>query len=542
LTSYEYDRYGHGEFKLKPVSELTVSKIIKNISTNAQGDDGLNLDMILLTLPRSLNTITTIINKSLETGVFPEQWKRAVIKPIPKTQHPLSYKDLRPISILPFMSKILEKVVAEQMTEYLESNGILPSKQSGFRKGRSTSTALADVVDDILAAQDIGEGSLLVLLDFSRAFDTIDTTLLLSKLAFYGFDYLTLKWFNSYLTGRSQYVKICKDDGSELVSRSLPVVRGVPQGSILGPILFIVYSADIIKHINNCNYHIYADDIQLYTSFKTNSTDTAVKNLNTDLQNISDWCNNNNLMINPSKSKYMILGTKKQVSKIASEMDSLDVVITGAKLERVNEVRNLGLIMDGSLRFEGHVLESMRSCFYRLKVLYRIRECLSVNMRVKLCETLILSKLNYADTVFNGCLLARTRRIIQRIQNACARFCFPVPRRSHITPYLNCHNMMNMDARRNLHFATLLFGVIKSKQPAYLHQKLVFSQRHIRQAPRLICPLHHSAAFRGSFRFAATKCWNDLPPPIRNSCTKVTFKLRLKKFLMDKQKFQHKQS
>lgn len=185
LTSFEFNRYSHSVFKLRPVSELVVSRIIRSISTNAQGDDGLNLNMILMTLPRTLGIITRIVNKSVATGVFPEQWKKGVIKPIPKTQGPVSYNDLRPISILPFLSKILEKVVTEQITEYLESNNILPMKQSGFRKGRSTSTALIDVVDDLLAARDAGEGTILVLLDFSRAFDTIDNSLLLSKLGSY---------------------------------------------------------------------------------------------------------------------------------------------------------------------------------------------------------------------------------------------------------------------------------------------------------------------------------------------------------------------
>ncbi|CAK1582481.1 unnamed protein product [Parnassius mnemosyne] len=179
--------------------------------------------MILLTLLRTLTVITRIINKSIETSVFPKQWKVALVKPTPKKPHPNEYKDLRPISILPFMSKILERVVCTQMTEYLEANNILPKKQSGFRKSRSTATALMDVVDDILSAQDVGEGTLLVLLDFSRAFDTINTTLLLSKLAYYGFDNLTIKWFASYLTSRTQFVKINKNNGSECISTTLPV-------------------------------------------------------------------------------------------------------------------------------------------------------------------------------------------------------------------------------------------------------------------------------------------------------------------------------
>jgi hypothetical protein len=185
LTFFEYHRHGSSTFSLKSVDELTVSKLIMSIGTNAEGVDCITRDMILLTLPRTLKVITAIINRSLQSGIFPDIWKVARVKPIPKTNTPAELKDLRPISILPFMSKIIEKVVCQQLAVYLAATNILPQRQSGFRSNHSTSTALLDVVDDILAGQDIGRGSILVLLDFSRAFDCINHNLLISKLAFY---------------------------------------------------------------------------------------------------------------------------------------------------------------------------------------------------------------------------------------------------------------------------------------------------------------------------------------------------------------------
>lgn len=142
-----------------------------------------------------------------------------------------------------------------------------------------------------------------------------------------------------------------------------------------------------------------------------------------------------------------------------------------------------------------------------LRVLYQVRKHLSVDLRIKLCDTLVLSRLNYVDTVINGCLLARSKALLQRIQNACARFCFPIPSRTLVTPYLNSSRMLKMDARHSLHFASLLFGVIHYQQPLYLFTKLKYSTRPTREAIRLICPRHgSSAAFRGSFRYSATKC------------------------------------
>ena len=533
LSDFETNRFSQAIFKLKSVDECTVSKIITDISTNALGVDGISRDMILLTLPRTIGVITAIINKSIQTGVFPDIWKDALVKPIPKINNPSELKDLRPISILPFMSKIVERVICHQLTEYLEASNILPQKQSGFRKGRGTATALLDVTDDILADMDVGRGAILVLLDFSRAFDTINHTLLLAKLAYYGFDSNALSWFSSYLCDRSQRVEASDSSGIKMCSEASAVTRGVPQGSILGPILFLIYTADITRSIKNCRFHLYADDLQLYLSFNHKDTISAVNQINLDLERISQWSDRNCLVLNPVKSKFMVMGTKSQIVKINSY--SPIIKINGNDLVCVAEARNLGVLMDNRLRFHSHVMEVVRSCFYRLKVIYKVRQYLSEELRIYLCESLILSKLNYADTVIGECLLSHTKKLIQRVQNACARFCFTIPPRTHITPYLNKSNLMNMASRRSLHFACLLFGVMRTQRPAYLFEKLKFSSRQVRMATRLICPKYKTTAFRGSFRYTATKCWNNIPPPIRNSCTLWSFKKYYKIHLLSTQ-------
>ncbi|XP_073955688.1 uncharacterized protein [Choristoneura fumiferana] len=194
--------------------------------------------------------------------------------------------------------------------------------------------------------------------------------------------------------------------------------------------------------------------------------------------------------------------------------------------------------MDGKLSFENHIVKVVSNCFYRLKVLYNIRDYLSVNLRVDLCESLILSRLNYCDVVYDGCIVGRSKRLLQRVQNACARFCFRVPSRSHITPYLNAANLLNMPARRRMHLATLLFGVRRYRTPLYLHNKIVWSRSERRSAMALV-PKHRTAAFRGSFKFAASKCWNDIPPPIQGASSGYTFKRKLKEYLLTLQKSLH---
>lgn len=534
LTSYCFDRFSHTQFNLEPVDEKTVFKIIRNITTNASGVDGISLNMLMLTLPQTLGVITAIINMSIRTSTVPSIWKESIIKPIPKVNHPTGLKDLRPISILPLMSKILEKVVCIQMTEYLYSNSILPRKQSGFRKGRSTATALLDVIDDLLAGRDVGEGAILVLLDYSRAFDTINISLLLAKLTYYGFDHSTVKWFCSYLTNRSQRVEVTLPDGKKIYSSKSLITQGVPQGSILGPILFILYTADLPNHILDCEYHMYADDLQIYRTINPRESLVSINQINSDLERIAAWSELNCLVLNSAKTKYIVVGSKIQIQNI--ESCTPKIKIKNETIEQVFEARNLGLLIDGQFKFESHVINTVKQCYFRLKVLYKIRQFLSAELRVRLCESLILSKLNFLDTVISGCLLSRTKKLIQRVQNSCARFSFPIPARAHVTPYLNSASMLNMESRRDLHIATLLFGIIKTQSHSYLFSKLRFTQRESQITDRLICPSFKTAAFRGSFKYLATKCWNNIPPPIRHSLSVYSFKIKYKNYLMLKQK------
>ncbi|XP_073955689.1 uncharacterized protein [Choristoneura fumiferana] len=266
LTRFEFDRHSDKTFTLSPTTTGTVTKIMTAIKTTAKGHDLIAIDMLLMTLPVTAKILTFIINRSIETMTFPTDWKIAQVTPLPKKPNPANLSDLRPISILPCASKIIERVVCDQLSEYLEKYSILPELQSGFRKGRSTVTALLDVVDNILQAQDAGKSTILVLLDFSRAFDCISIPLLLSKMSYYGFDVTTIKWFSSYLTDRAQTVELRGPGGRALRSSLCPVTRGVPQGSILGPLLFILYSSDIVYSIKSSGYHLYADDLQLYVS------------------------------------------------------------------------------------------------------------------------------------------------------------------------------------------------------------------------------------------------------------------------------------
>lgn len=533
-------KFSDNIFNFEAVSQDMIERIIASSKSNALGSDGISMFMIKLTLPHSMPALLAIVNKSVTEGVFADAWKCSIITPIPKKTKIDSFEDLRPISILPALSKIIERVVLCQITPYLQKNGILPTLQSGFRKQHSTTTALLNITDDVLSAADTGLGTILVLLDFSRAFDCVNISLLLAKLEYYGFSPIACSWFKSYFSGRGQRVKSLGTDGVPVVSDELPVTRGVIQGSILGPTLFSIYTAQIVDAIEHSRYHLYADDTQIYvhTPLDLASVSAAVVNLNSDLDAIADWSRSHALVLNPKKSVFIIMGTPHQVRSIAGYAPA--VRVGSDSVPREDCVRNLGLIMDENLRFERHVLSKIGVCFASLRTLYKLRPFLSEDIRLSLCNSLVLSHLQYCDVVYGPCLFQKTALRIQKVQNACMRFVYRIPRRSHITPILVKNKLLNMQNIRTLKYACFVQTLFKSRCPLYLFDKLkpkpTISRLRLRNL-RFQLPKCSLAGTKGCFKHAASKIWNDLPPPVSSALyfSATTFRKRLLNYLLVKQ-------
>ena len=298
------------KFSFGPISEEDVIKIVKSIKSKSSGIDNINISSIHLFLPRISSILTHIINISFELNKFPERWKKALINPIPKCDIPLQESDFRPISLLPTFSKILEKAANVQIVDYLQKYSLLDPYQSAYRKNHSTMTALLKISDDILDAIDDSDITLLIFLDFSKAFDTVNHKILLAKLKILGFQHDTCEWINSYLSDRYQRV-ILGDQESDWIH----IRNGVPQGSILGPLLFTILVSDMRWHIWDGSYHQYADDTDLLFETSIENVNETIVKANNVLGKITNYCDDNFLDLNAGKSKFMFLGSRPSLKK-----------------------------------------------------------------------------------------------------------------------------------------------------------------------------------------------------------------------------------
>ncbi|KAI2647011.1 RNA-directed DNA polymerase from mobile element jockey [Labeo rohita] len=312
-------------------------------------------------LPVAEEPLLNIINSSLSLGHVPKPFKLAVIKPLIKKPQldPSELANYRPISNLPFMSKILEKVISAQLCSFLQKNDIYEEFQSGFRPHHSTETALVKITNDLLLASDQGCISLLVLLDLSAAFDTIDHDILIDRLQNYaGIQGQALKWFRSYLSDRYHFVYL-NGESSQLS----PVKYGVPQGSVLGPLQFSIYLLPLGNNIrkHGIGFHCYADDTQLYISTRPDDTSELSK-LTECVKNVKDWMTNNFLLLNSDKTE---INNTQNLLTYNLQLDGCTVTST--------TVKSLGVILDSNLSFENHISHVTKTAFFHLRNIAKLR-------------------------------------------------------------------------------------------------------------------------------------------------------------------------
>ncbi|KAG7311164.1 hypothetical protein JYU34_002162 [Plutella xylostella] len=517
-----------------PVTETDIKKIILSIPSKAVGSDGIGRDMLLPILPFILSSITSIINFSLSSGTFPTLWKLAFMVPVPKISSPVEFKHYRPISILPFLSKVLERVVLRQFSNFLSSNNLLNPLQSGFRPSHSTCSALIKITDDLRKAVDDSQLTLLTLLDFSNAFNCVDHDILLSILRSLNMSGSVTEWFSSYLSGRRQRIR-----SDDIESDWCDVTAGVPQGGVLSPILFSVFINTLVSVLKFTSYHLYADDLQLYVSCGPGDVLEAIDKMTADLDAVKNWTANYGLLVNPSKTLVMFVGSRYHLARLRNG-PLPPVIFNGVTLPYCDSVKNLGLHIQNNLSWELHVSEISRKIYASMHGLKRLQNFLPYSTKVTLVNSLLLPIIDYADVCYPD-LTEELLDKLDRLLNLCIRYIFGLRKYDHVTDFRNKLKWLNIRHRRNAHIVSLVYGIVYNPcAPSYLTDRFSFfdfTDRPQRSSRNLLfrTPEHNAAGYSDSFTVSAVRLWNQLPLHIRQSQSIETFKSKVRLHYLQKQ-------
>ena len=476
--------------------------------------DPIPTNILLESVDILLPFIWTMCNASISEGSLPASQKTAIITPVLKKPNldADDTKSYRPISNLTFISKVIERIVAEQIKVFLTESNLMPPLQSAYRPGHSTETAILKVLSDILDAADSQKTTLLSLLDMSAAFDTVDFKILLQRLEVsYGLGGTVLKWLSSFITDRTQAVSF-----GGAASALVELICGVPQGSVLGPLLFVLYAADVMKIAQNHGVciHAYADDLQTYVSCSAADQQAAATRIIACVADIDLWMSSNRLKLNASKTEFIWLGTRQQLQKISNQPFNVDGVLVAPS----NTTRDLGVWLDGELTMNAHVNKVVSSCFYQLRQLRSVRRCLSFKARQALTTAFIASRLDYCNAVFYG-IAAGTVQRLQIVMNAAARLVAGLGKYDHVTPLLrDVLHWLPVPQRITFKIAALTFDCIRGSGPEYFSDvctplSAIPGRSGLRAAERgdLFVPTRKSKIGSRSFKVAAPTVWNSLP-------------------------------
>lgn len=472
------------------------------------------------------NPLLNLINSSLENGIVAEKLKRTTVIPLRKVPRTQKAEQFRPVNTPPAMAKILEKIVYVQLLDYVTNNDILTNYQSGFRENYSCEAALQYLLNEWMDNNDKDLVTVTVFLDFKRAFETIDRKRLLNKLENYGIGGMVLSWFENYLTNRKQNVRC-----GEIQSEDIQVNCGVPQGSILGPLLFILYINDIEKVVRHCKLHLFADDTIMYIA-GSDAQDVQHK-LSEDLKNVTKWLQQNKLALNATKTKAMMLGKEGQKTKWKNE--GFCIKIEGVNIEIVNSFKYLGIIVDDKLSFGEHIEYICKKVSKKLGVLSRCSHFLSKWARETIYNCIILPHFHFASTIL---YLARKGDIdrLQLLQNRAMRIILKCSRYTAIGSMLKALKWIKIQDFCKMKSLIFIHKIKCGVMPNYFNQLMTkFDEIHdhnTRNKNNYILDHKKYKKNQNSMFFKALIEYNKLPREIKSSINIRRFKLELRNLFL----------
>lgn len=511
-----------------PVTVLDISRLLGRCPSKQCALDPVPT-WLVKSLPNVFTPILTkIVNASLASSQFPTAHKHALVTPILKkpSLDPAQLNNYRPISNLSFLSKLLERSVASQISSYFSTNDLFPPLQSAYRPRHSTETALLKITNDALTAADRGMVTVVVLLDYSAAFDTVDHAVALEILEKkFGVSSSCLQWFCSYLSGRTFSVSAnCQ------TSDVIDLESSVPQGSTLGPLLYLTYASELqeVADRHGVAFHSFADDTQLSKSVRTEDAHTAKQAVIDCVLDIQRWSDSHRLKLNAAKSEVIWLGTRQQLAKL-SQAD-LTLSVGDSVLQSSTVVKNLGVYIDEHLSMDANARHCAKACFFHLRRIRQLRRYVDYDTLYTLIRALILSRLDYCNSLF-VCSSQSTLHRLQRVQDAAARLLCGASARTHAPPLLKQLHWLPVSSRIQFKLCTLMFDINCGTAPQYLSELVRrCDDTRLRSSVRgnFVVLRTQRHVTDKAFSIAGPRAWNALPTDIKLISSRTSFRKKLK--------------
>ena len=456
--------------------------------------------------------LSILLNKIIDSGKVPTEWKLAEICPVFKKNDAQDKAMYRPVSILVVLDKVFEKCLERQLIQYF--NLILSPSLSAYRRGYSCESVLLPLIEDWRFALDKRCVVGAVIMDLSKAFDMIPHNLLLAKLAAYGISSSSLVLLQDYLRGRSQRVKI-----EDVTSDVLPISKGVPQGSVLGPLFFNIFLNDLFYVIKRAKLSNYADDNQIY--FCDRDPQVVKTVINDELALACKWFDDNKLVLNPTKCKALVLSNKHPLN--------LNFTINDVQIPCVDHLELLGVVIDNSLHFDKHITKITKKVGKQLDVLCRFKKMLSSSTKLCLYNSFIMSYFTYCSTIWHNCMKSDSDRL-DKLNERALRYIYSDQSSTYAGESTEGTSYTLAD-RRIQDMLILVFKAVNNLLPTYLSDLFIIREniKNLRGTNKLVIPNVNTTRYgTKSVTFTAPKAWNSLPDRLRSMKSLKDFKIAVR--------------
>ena len=511
----------NSEFSFHDFQEVEETDILNYVSSLNQSKatfDEMPLNLIKIAVPYLVKPLTHIVNISLRTGSVPSLCKKARVTPVHKFGDRDDPNNYRPISIIPFIGKLIEYFVCEQLTDYMEENRLFTRHQYGFRKNHSTTYLMFDLMDEIYQSKSKSYKPGIIFLDIKKAFDTVNHDILIQKLSYYGIGGTVLKWFKNFLVNRHQCTKI-----NGKISSFLEILSGVPQGSILGPILFSIYINDIAYACNLSKPYLFADDGALFFEQTCRST---FLNMKIELITLFKWLSVNKLSLNSDKTTFLLFDSADLSNEIDVVCNSRSINIKECK-----ENKYLGLILDNKLNFKSHIDYIVKKVSKRIGAMYRSKSLLPTKYRKMFANALMLPQFDYLDTIY--CRASKTKLAeLDLIYKKVAKIALDTPQTESSLNVYKEMKWLPLHLRRQLHLSNYMFRIIHDNCPTNFMNKFNYVSGGSRNSESCNLYVNRSSSHK-NFQYLGAKCWNNLSSDMRNLTDVDSFNKSYKKLLLD---------